>query len=137
MYKKAMKLHLRYTTKIGQVTPEELWRLKLSDLQSAVEAAYKEKERLQGAGGQGELSFLETKPQDPEIEQAVLRFEVLKDVYLTRVEDSKQAKENYQTSKEIQELEDILAEKKRADIKNMSAEELEKLIMEKRSKLSK
>lgn len=132
-----MKLHLRYNTKIGQVTTEELWSLKMSDLQSAVEDAYKEKERLQGAGGQGELSFLETKPQDPEIEQAVLRFEVLKDVYLTRVDDSKQAKENYQTSKEIQELEDILAEKKRADIKSMSAEDLEKLIMEKRNKLSK
>ena len=137
MYKKAMKLHLRYTTEIGQVTTEELWSLKMSDLQSAVEDAYKEKERLQGAGGQGELSFLETKPQDPEVEQAVLRFEVLKDVYLTRVSDSKQARENYQTSKEIQELEDILAEKKRADIKNMSAEDLEKLIQEKRGKLSK
>ena len=132
-----MKLHLRYTTKIGRVTTEELWSLKMSDLQSAVEDAYKEKERLQGAGGQGELSFLETKPQDPEIEQAVLRFEVLKDVYLTRVEDSKQAKENYQTSKEIQELEDILAEKKRDDTKSMSAEDLEKLIQEKRGKLSK
>ena len=67
----------------------------------------------------------------------MLRFEVLKDVYLTRVEDSKQAKENYQASKEIQELEDILAEKKRADIKSMSAEDLEKLIQEKRNKLSK
>lgn len=137
MYKKAMKLHLRYTTKIGQVTTEELWSLKMSDLQSAVEDAYKEKERLQGAGGQGELSFLETKPQDPEVEQAVLRFEVLKDVYLTRVNDSKQAREDYRASKEIRELEEILADKKRADIMNMSAEDLEKLIQEKRNKLSK
>lgn len=137
MYKKAMKLHLRYTTKIGQVTTEELWSLKMSDLQSAVEDAYKEKERLQGAGGQGELSFLETKPQNPEVEQAVLRFEVLKDVYLTRVNDSEQAREDYRASKEIRELEEILADKKKADIMNMSAEELEKLIMEKRNSLGK
>lgn len=133
MYKKAMKLHLRFATRIGNVTTEELWSLSMKDLQETVKQTFKYKESL--LGSKGELDFLETKPQDPEVEKVTLMCDIVKDVYLTRLNESKQAKESLEVSREIQELEQILADKKKASIKEMSEEELEKLIKEKRESL--
>lgn len=133
MYKKAIRLMLRFDSKYGKLNLEQLWSLKLEDLKVIAQTSYNELKKLKTVGENDDLNFLEVgEIKSPELELAELRFDIVKDIYTTLVNEKKQARDEYKATKEIQELEDLLAEKKKDEIRNLSAKELEDLIAKKR-----
>lgn len=133
MYKKASRLKLRFKTKFGLLTVDQLWEIKLNDLKAAVKDAYAEWKKLSKVDS--ELSFLDGST-DSEDEIPKLTFDILKDVYTTRQDEIKSASEAAVVNREIKHLEEILASKKEESLKSMSVEEIEKLIQEKKSKIN-
>lgn len=138
MYKKAIRLVLRFDSKYGKLSIEQLWSLKLEDLKVIAKISYDELKKLKTVGENDDLNFLETgEIKSPELELAELRFDIVKDVYTTLVNEKKQARDEYKATKEIQELEDLLAEKRKDEIRNLTANELEELIAKKRKESKK
>jgi hypothetical protein len=122
MYKKASQLKLRFLTNVGQLSAEQLWDLSLTDLSNAVKAVKKVLKKTDD----DELSFLEdAKVVDVENQ---LRFDILKDVYLTKKKEA----EELRTAKEVkarnQKIIEIIAEKEEGALKDKSIEELRSLI---------
>lgn len=133
MYKKASRLKLRFKTKFGLLTLDQLWDIKMTDLKAAVKEAYEAWKEIDNVDS--ELSFLEGNTES-ETEIPKLTFEILKDVYTTRLNEVKSASEAAVVNKEIKHLEEILAAKKEESLKSMSVDEIEKLIKEKKDKIS-
>ena len=132
MYKKAARLKIRFATKFGNITTEQLWDLKMSQLKEIVISANEEIKKLKKVDD--DLSFLEDGAiEDTETEIAKLKFDILKDVYTTRLNEKKEASENAKIDRDIRHLEEILAEKEEQDLRNKSPEELRKMIEERKA----
>lgn len=132
MYKKAARLKIRFATKFGNITTEQLWDLKISQLKEVVISANEEIKKLKKVDD--DLSFLEDGAiEDTETEIAKLKFDILKDVYTTRLNEKKEASENAKIDRDIRHLEEILAEKEEQDLRNKSPEELRKMIEERKA----
>ena len=135
MYKKASRLKLRFESKFGKLTVDQLWELKNEDLSGMIKATYAEMKKYDCAGEE-ELQFLSGIGSDNEgHSKEKLRFEILKDVYITRLNERKITAENASLSAEIKKMEEILAAKRDQKLQGMSEEELEKLILEAREKM--
>lgn len=131
MYKKAARLKLRFKSKYGQLPVEQLWDLKLADLKVLIKEAHGEVVKL--GKSDDDLSFLDgpTVAESEEVKIAQLKFEILKDIFVTRQSENKEAIESEKKKKEITNLAEILERKKQKELENLSIEELEKLIAEK------
>lgn len=134
MYKKASRLKLRFKTKFGLLTLDQLWDIKMTELKTIVKDSYEAWKKVDG-DVDSELSFLEGNTES-ETEIPKLTYEILKDVYTTRLSEVKSASEAAVVNKEIKHLEEILAAKKEESLKSMSVDEIEKLIKEKKDKIS-
>ena len=136
MYKKASRLKVRFASNVGNLTVEQLWGIKMSDLKEMIKAAHEVVKKIEKTDE--DLLFLEGIGQDDKEEtMAKLRFDILKDVYITRMNETKAASEEAITNKEIKHLEEILAKKREESLSSMSEEEIMKLIEEKKKKLGK
>lgn len=137
MYKKASRLQLRFNTNKGPLTVEQLWKLNMTALKELIVKEHEELKKISKVDD--DLDFLNSdvtvKGNNQEEELVRLRFNILKDIFSTRVAEAKASSEAYKANAEINKLEALLQEKKDAQLKEMSAEELEKLIAEKRAKL--
>lgn len=123
MYKKASKLKLRFQTTKGQLSVEQLWSLPMADLVAAIKIA---KKVIDINTGDDELSFLdENKKTD---EKAVLTFNILKDIYLTRMEEMEAKRKAKETKAQNEKILSIIHEKKEGALKEKSVEELEALL---------
>lgn len=122
MFKQASKLKLRFQTNRGLLSTEQLWDLSQTDLSNAVKAVKKVLKK----NDDDELSFLEdTKVVDVENQ---LRFDILKDVYLTKKKENEELRDAAETKAHNQKILALIAEKKDGQLKEMSVEELEKLL---------
>lgn len=122
MYKNASKLKLRIATSVGMLSVEQLWDLPQTKLAESIKAVKK----LLKKNDDDELSFLESsKVVDVENQ---LRFDILKDVYLTKKAETEAARDALETKAHNQKIMALIAEKKDESLKNMSIEELEKLM---------
>lgn len=122
MYKQASQLKLRYQTSVGLVSTEQLWDLTQTQLSNAIKAV----KRVLKKTDDDELSFLEdTKVVDVENQ---LRFDILKDVYLTKKKESEELRNAAEIKAHNQKILSLIAEKQEGKLKEMSIEELEKLI---------
>ena len=97
-----------------------------------LEKAYEEYRNLRKQG------LWKDKNQTPGAEDGkenleVLRFDILKDVYLEKKHQKDQAAEDVQKKIELEKLDEIIAKKQNAELENMSVEEL----MKKREELLK
>ena len=120
-YKQASRLGLRFQTNKGLLTVEQLWQLTVTDLSNAIKAVKKILIKTDD-----ELSFLEdTKVVDVENQ---LRFDILKDVYITKKEERDSLRDQAATKEHNQKILELIAEKKEGDLKGLSVEELEKLL---------
>lgn len=121
MYKQASQLSLKFQTTVGSLSVDQLWGLNLTQLTNAVKAA---KKVLKGVDNDDDLSFLEsTKAIDVE---AQLRFDILKDVYLTKKKAQDEVRAAADVKAHNQKILALIAEKKDDSLKGMSIEELEK-----------
>lgn len=121
MYKKASKLKLRFQTNRGVLSAEQLWDLSFSDLSSAIKAHLK----LLKKDNENELSFLGDVDINPEEE---LRFNILKDVYITKKEEKELLRNEAETKAHNQKILALIAEKQEGKLRDMSIEELQKLL---------
>lgn len=122
MYKQASKLGLRIQTNRGLLTVEQLWQLNQSDLSNSIKAIKKVLEK----NDDDELSFLEdTKVVDVENQ---LRFDILKDVYLTKKTEAEAIRNEAKTKAHKQKILALIAEKQEGKLRDMSIEELQKLL---------
>jgi len=119
MYKQASQLKLRFLTNVGLLSVEQLWDLSQTQLSNAVKAVKKVLKK----NDDDELSFLEdTKEVDVENQ---LRFDILKDVYLTKKKEAEELRNAAEIKAHNQKILTLIAEKKDDSLKGMSIAELE------------
>ena len=119
MYKQVSKLKLRFTTPKGLLSAEQLWDLNQIDLSNSLKAVKK----ILKKNDDDELSFLEdNKVVDIENQ---LRFDILKDVYLTKKKEAEELRTAADIKAHNQKILTLIAEKKDDSLKGMTIEQLE------------
>lgn len=122
MYKQASKLALRVATPKGMLSVEQLWQLSLTDLSNSIKAVKQDLVKT----SDDELSFLEEGSSVDPIQQ--LRFDILKDVYLTKKADNTARLDAIKTKEHNQKILSIIAEKEEGKLQEMSIEQLRDLL---------
>jgi len=122
MYKKASQLKLRFPTKVGLLSVEQLWDLSQTELSTTIKAV---KKILKKNDNDDELSFLDDiKSVDDENQ---LRFDILKDIYLIKKKESEELRDAAENKAHNQKIDALIAEKQDGEMREMSIEELKKL----------
>lgn len=122
MYKKASREKLRFSSPKGTLSVEQLWTLNLSTLSLMIKDQL---EVVKVKGSNGELSFLEMDNIDP-IEQ--LKFDILKDVYLTLKNEAEAAKNEAEDRLKKQKILQLIAVKQDQELMNKSIDELKAML---------
>jgi hypothetical protein len=123
MYKQASQLKLRFQTSVGLLSAEQLWGLDKDQLSNAIKAV---KKILKKNDNDDELSFLEdTKIVDVENQ---LRFNILKDVYLTKKKEADELQNAADIKKHNQKILALIAEDEDQELRKLSKEEKLKLL---------
>ena len=121
MYKQASQLKLRFLTNVGQLSVEQLWDLSQTQLSNAIKAV----KTVLKKNDDDELSFLEdTKKVDVENQ---LRFDILKDVYLTKKKEADELRNAADIKAHNQKIDSLIAEKEEGKLREMSIKDLKKL----------
>lgn len=127
IYKKASKKKLRFSTNRGSLSVEQLWDLPKEEIRQLVIKAREAAKKSSGEVNDTELSFLDapakTKATDDE-----LRFEILKDIYLTKKSAEEKAQKKAETKRNNQKLLDLIARKQDEALEKKSIKELEKML---------
>ena len=122
MYKKASQLNLKFPTTVGELRVDQLWSLSQTQLTNAIKAVKK----ILKKDDDNELSFLDdTKVVDTENQ---LRFEILKDVYLTKKQEAERLRNAADIKAHNQKILSLIAEKQDESLKGKTIEELEQLL---------
>ena len=127
IFKKASKKKLRFSTNRGVLSVEQLWDLSKDEIRQLVIKAREAAKKSSGEVNDSELSFLDapakTKATDDE-----LRFEILKDIYLTKKSAEESAQKKAEAKRNNQKLLDIIARKQDEALEKKSIKELEKML---------
>lgn len=117
MYKKALKMKLRFATTKGRLTVEDLFELRLTDLNNiAIELDKKLSETPR-------KSFISDIA--PDTAEDELRFNIVKDIITTKLVERNAAQDAKAKTAERAQLTEILHRKKNQALENLSVEELE------------
>ena len=120
MYKQATQLQLRFLTPYGQLSVEQLWDLKLQDLDTlAVEL-----EKL--CEESNTKSFLVKKSE--ENKTAKLRFDVVLDILTTKVEEAAALADAQGVKEYNQKILGLIASKQDEELAGKSVKDLEKML---------
>jgi hypothetical protein len=124
MYKTASLLKLRFATPVGVLSVEQLWDLSQGQITKCIVATKK----LLKKENDDDLSFLDNnKVSDVDFENQ-LKFDILKDVYLTNKKELEEARTATEKKEHNQKILMLIAEKKEGDLKGKSIEELEAML---------
>lgn len=126
IFKKASKKKLRFNTNRGVLSVEQLWDLS-KEIRHLVIVARNIAKKSSGEVNDSELSFLDapakTKATDDE-----LRFEILKDIYLTKKSAEEKAKKKAEVKASNKKLLELIARKQDETLEKKSIKELEKML---------
>lgn len=122
IYKKAAQSGLRFTTPKGALSTEQLFHLSETDLSISIKVEKKNITKDED----NDLDFLVSTTKKDDIAQ--LRFDILKDVYLTKRDERLAEKERKDKKQHREKILALIEEKKDDSLKSMSVEELEKLL---------
>jgi hypothetical protein len=106
IYKEASRRKLRFLTDRGPLAVETLWDLPLTFLNGLIKGVHKQ---IQETIGGDDLSFLDDSSQKVD-SSLKLKFDILKDVYLTKKEDNLKARNEKSRKEEEQYLLGLLKE---------------------------
>lgn len=123
MYKDAIRQNLTFATPKGVLNLQQLWNLTLVDLTASIKAVNVELVKSQDDN----LDFLDTVSKVDKTQK--LRFDILKDVYLTKKEDNEKARIAKANKENNQKLIDLIAKKKDGALEEKSIEELEAMLV--------
>lgn len=122
MYKEASKLSLRFTTPKGVLSVEQLWSLNQTDLSNTIKAVKKVLKTIDD----DELSFLESsKVVDKENQ---LRFDILKDIYLTKKAEAEAIKNIADIKEHNQKILTLITQKQDEELGGKSIDELRSML---------
>lgn len=131
LYKFAVINQLRFPSKKGGLTVEQLYMLPLQttlthqdDLESIAQAVYKQ---LQDAGT---ISFVDNGTVDPKKKALQIQLDIIKDVIATKQEANKAALASRERKAEIQKIRDLVAAKRDEKLTQASEDELLKKLAE-------
>ena len=127
IYKKASKKKLRFSANRGSLPVEQLWDLPKEEIRQLVIKAREAAKKSSGEVNDSELSFLDspvkTKATDDE-----LRFEILKDIYLTKKTAEEKAQKRAESKANNKKILELIARKQAEALEKKSVKELEKLL---------
>lgn len=122
MYKKALRLKLRFNTSRGPLSAEQLFDLSMTELAGEIKRVNAELKKETATDD--DLAFLEGKDEVKSLNS--LRFDILKDVYLTKKQERDDAVSEADKKAYRQKLAEIIDKKRNAALEELSIEELEK-----------
>jgi len=122
-FKQASKLGLRFNTDKGVLTTEQLWDLTQTQLANLIKAI---KKVLKQNDNDDDLSFLISSTKVDTENQ--LRFDIAKDVYLTKKEEAEKLRDAAKIKEDNQKIFELISRKKDSELESKSIEELEKMI---------
>jgi len=123
MFKQAAQLKLRFQTNKGLVSTEQLWDLSQTDLASSIKAVKK----ILVKNDDDELSFLTDTGSTADVENT-LRFNILKDVYLTKKKYQEELRDKHAIDEHNKKIIALIADKREDALKGKTIEELEALL---------
>ncbi len=121
MYKQATQLGLRFQTNKGLLSTEQLFHISQTDLAAAIKVSKKALKK----NDDDDLGFLETNSKVDKIEE--LRFNILKDVYLTKKAEADALRDAAATKAHNEKIDALILKKQESQLEEMSIEDLEKL----------
>ena len=124
IYKQAALTGLRFTTSKGSLSAEQLYHLTQTDLTNAI----RNQKKVLKKNDDDDLGFLDTNSKVDAVEQ--LRFDILKDVYITKKEAAAASRTALERKEQQQKLMGLIQKKKEGALENLSVEELEKMLAE-------
>lgn len=127
IFKEASQLKLRFQTTKGALATEQLWDLTLTELSALLKNL---KKAISKSSSDESLSFLD---ENFEVDkEAELRFNIAKDIYLTKKEEHNAAISAATDKQHDQYILSLIAEKQKEDLKGKSVEELQALLKSKK-----
>jgi hypothetical protein len=122
-YKEASRLRLKFSSSVGQLNVEQLWDLKLTELTSLVKELKKQLTKSSIDNNDDELAFLEENVVVDATAQ--LRFDIVKDIYLTKKQEQDMLRDAKNTKEHNQKILALIAKKQESSLEEMSIAELE------------
>lgn len=122
MYKEAIVRKVRFVTPKGTLSAEQLYDLSQKDLEVSIKELNKSLKENDNDG----LSFLDSASTVDPIQQ--LRFNILKDVYMTKKAELEAARNAKADKEHNQKILSLIAEKQEEGLKSKSVEELQSLL---------
>ena len=127
IFKKASKKKLRFNTNRGVLSVEQLWDLPKDEIRQLVIKSREAVKKSSGEVNDGELSFLDapvkTKATDDE-----LRFEILKDIYITKKSAEEKAQKKAEARANNKKILELIARKQDEALEKKSIKDLEKML---------
>ena len=127
IYKKAAKKKLRFSTNRGVLSVEQLWDLSREEIRHLVIVARNIAKKSSGEINDSELSFLDS-PAKAKATDDELRFEILKDIYLTKKSAEEKAQKKAEAKANNKKLLEIIARKQDEALEKKSIKDLEKML---------
>lgn len=122
-FKEASKLKLRFSTSKGSLSVEQLWDLTQTELATCIKNV---KKSLKKGDTEDDLSFLDSTTTVDTTEQ--LRFDILKDVYLSKKSESEALRNAKEIKEHNQKIMELISEKQEGELKGKSIDELKALL---------
>lgn len=116
----AMKSSMRFDSGNGLLTIEDLTKKTIKQLEPIVLALRKQKEEA------GEYSYTEVR--STAMQTLELKFQIAEYILLSKIEAEKARKQKAEVLAQMATLQQLLNEKKQAELSNLSTEELERQI---------
>ncbi len=120
MFEKLTRKKVRFVTKKGTLSIEDVWDLPLTHLNELAKELFKKVT-------EDSMSFIDTVKKD---ELTELKFEAIKHVINVRLDDVKEAEKKAEKADKKTKLIDALASKEEDDLKGMSKKAIKKAISE-------
>lgn len=129
MYKKASRLKLRFQTKKGLLSVEQLWDLNMSELADLIRQYHKLIESNNDKSD--DLEFLK-EDSDKSATESIdsLKFDILKDIYMTKKQESAEKLKSKEKAEYRAKIMEIISRKQDQDLESKSIDELTKLLNE-------
>ncbi len=127
IYKKAAKKKLRFSTNRGSLPVEQLFDLPKEEIRQLVRKAREDARKSSGEVNDSELSFLDS-PAKAKATDDELRFEILKDIYLTKKTAEEKAQKKAEAKANNKKLLEIIARKQDEALEKKSIKDLEKML---------
>jgi hypothetical protein len=123
IFEQATRSKLRFDTRIGQLSAENLWELPLSSDRNKLsldEIAIELNRALKGT----EESFVSSPKKDAVLQ---LKFDIVKHIIDTRVQEKEAKTAEVQRNSQIQKIDQLIEAKQGEKLANLSVEELQEL----------